>query len=48
MQVIKDNKSLTAAIAELENVKKCEGILLRKHFEFTVHSLNPIKKKKKK
>lgn len=48
MQVIKDNKSLAAAIAELENIKKAEGILLRKHFEFTVHSLNPINMVKEK
>lgn len=42
MQVIKDNKSLAQAIAHLENVKRSEGYLLKEHFNFTVHSLNPI------
>jgi hypothetical protein len=42
MQVIKDNKSLAAAIAHLENVHKSEGNLLKQHFEFTMDSLNPM------
>ena len=42
MQTIKDNKSLAEAIAHLENVQKSEGNLLKEHFKFTVHSLNPM------
>lgn len=42
MQIIKDVKSLNQAIAELENVQKSELNLLRQHFKFTVHSLNPV------
>lgn len=42
MQVIKDNKSLAEAIAHFESVKKSEGNLLKEHFKFTIHSLNPI------
>ncbi|MET0759243.1 MAG: hypothetical protein ABWZ56_02415 [Flavobacterium sp.] len=42
MQVIKDTKSLTEAIALLENIHTSEGILLKEHFQFTVSSLNPL------
>ena len=42
MQVIKDNKTLAEAIANLERQKKSEGNLLKEHFNFTVHSLNPV------
>ncbi|MBC7523578.1 MAG: hypothetical protein H7239_03980 [Flavobacterium sp.] len=42
MQTIKDNKTLAEAIAHLENVKKSELNLLKEHFHYTVHSLNPI------
>lgn len=42
MQTIKNNKSLAAAIAHLENVKASEANLLNEHFKFTVHSLNPV------
>ncbi|RTY95034.1 hypothetical protein [Flavobacterium sp. GT3R68] len=42
MQVIKDNQSLGEAIAHLENVRRSEGILLKEHFQHTVHNLNPI------
>ena len=42
MQVIKDNISLSQAIAHLENVKKSELNLLKEHFHFTTYSLNPV------
>lgn len=42
MQTINNNKSLAQAIAHLENVKKSELNLLKEHYNFTVHSLNPI------
>ena len=42
MQVIKDNKSLAAAIAQMENIQKSEGHLLKEHFKFTIDSLNPM------
>ncbi|WP_395066873.1 hypothetical protein [Flavobacterium sp.] len=48
MQVIKDNRSLAKAIADLENVKKSEANLLKEHFNFTVDSLNPINMVKEK
>lgn len=42
MQVIKDNKSLAQAIANLENIKKSETNLLKEHFIYTIDRLNPI------
>ena len=42
MQVINSNKTLAEAIALLENVQKSEANLLKEHFHFTVHSLNPL------
>ncbi|WP_395052954.1 hypothetical protein [Flavobacterium sp.] len=42
MQRIKDNKTLTEAIAFYENKKKSELGLIKQHFDFTVDSLNPI------
>lgn len=42
MQTIKNNKTLTAAIQHLENVKQSEANLLKEHFYFTVDSLNPV------
>lgn len=42
MQVIKDNKSLTEAIAHLEQVHTSEGNLLKEHFKYTISSLNPL------
>jgi hypothetical protein len=42
MQLIKDNKSLAQAIANLENIKKSETNLLKEHFVYTIDSLNPI------
>lgn len=42
MQIIKDNKSLAKAIADLENIKKSEKNLLKEHFDFTIYSLNPL------
>lgn len=42
MQVIKDRQSLAAAIAHLENVHASEENLLKEHFKFTIHNLNPV------
>lgn len=42
MQLIKDSKSLTEAIAFYENKKNSEAGLLKHHFNFTIDSLNPL------
>lgn len=42
MQTITNTKTLTAAIKQLEGVKRAEGNLLKEHFQFTIDSLNPI------
>ena len=42
MQVIKNNKSLAEAIAQLELQKQTEEELLKEHFLYTVDSLNPL------
>lgn len=43
MITVRDNKSLTEAIAFLENQRQSELYLLKEHFEFTKDQLNPIK-----
>ncbi len=42
MQTIINNKTLAEAIANLESKKKSELNLLKNHFDYTVHSLNPV------
>lgn len=42
MQVIKDDQSLAVAIRELKNQQKAELDLLKKHFDYTIDSLNPV------
>lgn len=42
MQIIKDNRTLAKAIAELENKRKSEGYLLKQQFAYTKERLNPI------
>ena len=43
MITVRDNKSLSEAIAFLENQQKSDLYLLKEHFEFTKEQLNPIK-----
>ena len=42
MQVIKDKKSLCAAILLLELQQKSDANLMKEHFKYTIDSLNPI------
>ena len=42
MQAIKNNKTLSEAIAFYENKKKSELSLIKQHYNFTINSLNPI------
>ena len=42
MQVIKDDKSLSNAIAHLESIRDFEANTLKQHFNDIVHSLNPM------
>lgn len=42
MQTIKDDRSLAHAIRTMENDRKSELDLLKRHFDYTIESLNPI------
>lgn len=42
MQTIKDDRSLAHAIRTMENDRRSELDLLKRHFDYTIESLNPI------
>lgn len=42
MQIIKSDKTLAEAIANLQNQRNSELNLLKSHFDYTVYNLNPI------
>ena len=42
MSIIRNRQSLCEAIAHLENDQRSEWDLLKEHFQFTLHSLNPV------
>lgn len=48
MQVINSSKSLAEAISNLENEHQTEENILKEHFKFTIHSLNPLNMMKEK